>query len=178
MGFLKRIQGTAEWISDVFKLSGVLKLGQFTGADAELLTPENGDVIYITATSTVFTSVGFWIYEDGVWKKQGVAEQWSDWEDLTPANGVTINSGGFAQIRRKGKLREVRVLNIDTGTDINRRLLTDPIDEVNGIALIFPILNKSTESIDAVGIVQGADGILLGLTQVSNCDFTITFIVD
>jgi hypothetical protein len=68
MGFLKRVQGAAEWISDSFSVSGVFKAGKFTGIEAEALTPENGDLVYITATSTVFTSVGFWGYENGSWK--------------------------------------------------------------------------------------------------------------
>jgi hypothetical protein len=55
--------------NDYVKVAKVFKAGQYTGTAAEALTAEDGDLIYITATSTVFTSIGFWGRENGAWVK-------------------------------------------------------------------------------------------------------------
>ena len=38
-------------------------------ATMALLTPEDGAIVYVTNTDATFTSVGFWGYENGTWKK-------------------------------------------------------------------------------------------------------------
>ena len=38
-------------------------------ATMALLTPEDGAIVYVTNTDATFTSVGYWGYENGTWKK-------------------------------------------------------------------------------------------------------------
>lgn len=48
---------------------GVFKSATFTGAEAVALTAADGMFIYVTSTSGVFTTVGFWGRENGTWVK-------------------------------------------------------------------------------------------------------------
>jgi len=43
--------------------------GGITGANASLLTAEDGMLFYVTATDATFTSIGFWARENGAWVK-------------------------------------------------------------------------------------------------------------
>lgn len=56
-------------ILDLTSSSMALLLPRLTGDGASGITPTNGMTLYITSTNGTFTSVGFWGYEGGAWKK-------------------------------------------------------------------------------------------------------------
>ena len=47
--------------------TGFFRIELMTGAEASLITPGNGDQVYITVVDGTFVSLGFWKYEEGVW---------------------------------------------------------------------------------------------------------------
>lgn len=57
--------------SDAFTVykNAIQKQGGITAANASAMTPENGMTAYLIDTDATFTSVGFWGYENGSWKK-------------------------------------------------------------------------------------------------------------
>ena len=55
--------------NNISKFNNVIKLPQFTAAQAGAITPEDGDLIYVTDTDVTFTSVGVWAYENSAWVK-------------------------------------------------------------------------------------------------------------
>lgn len=56
-------------VSGNIVLDGVLKIGHFTATEASNLTAANGDIIYVTSLNAIFSTAGFWCFEEGVWRK-------------------------------------------------------------------------------------------------------------
>lgn len=57
----------ASAILDLSSTTKGLLLPRMTGAQANLITPVNGLIVYITAATGTFAAVGFWGYQAGVW---------------------------------------------------------------------------------------------------------------
>jgi len=49
--------------------NAIQKQGGITATNASAMTPANGMIAYVTDTNGTFTSVGWWGYENGSWKK-------------------------------------------------------------------------------------------------------------
>lgn len=49
--------------------TGVFNLVPITGVAATALTPNEGDIVMVSSTDGVFTSIGFWGYQNGAWTK-------------------------------------------------------------------------------------------------------------
>jgi hypothetical protein len=56
-------------ILDLTSSTMALLLPRLTGDGASAITPTNGMCLYVTSTNGTFTTVGFWGYEGGAWKK-------------------------------------------------------------------------------------------------------------
>jgi hypothetical protein len=59
----------ASAIVDIDSITQGLLLPRMNAAQAALVVPVNGLVIYVTSIAGVFTAIGFWGYENGAWVK-------------------------------------------------------------------------------------------------------------